>query len=315
MNTNLEVETDLNFCIQKWGKQAEILKFAQFWKLVKVNGASAVLFRNHVVSEKELLFGYVSFPDDLAIATALFNALETEALQIGAEKLIGPMNFAPWLDSKWIVEGWELPKFYPEPQNEQYHVELCRTLGYEEYVSYTSRIMNLDDEQHRKYRKHYDKLSSQGYTFKHYTDLGLGAILREVYAMSVKLFTGEPLHEPLLPEYLEYYHSKFSQIQPVISTCHKDGNLCAYFFNYKNVGNDKLWIFMMGATDEKYRMNGVAAAVRYFVHAHALENGCTQGVHHFIHEQNNTSLKFSRNANSAKRYALFYKNLSANPAI
>lgn len=306
---NATVEVDLNFCIQKWGKQAEILKFAKFWKLIKVNGASAVLFRNQIVGKKELLFGYIDFPNDLEIATALFHALESEALQMGAEKLIGPMNFAPWLDSKWTVEGWELPKLYPEPQNEKYHVELCRTLGYAEYISYVSRIVNLEDQQHHKYKNQYHKLSSQGYIFKHYTGLELNAVIEEVYAMSVKLFTREPLHEPLLPEYLEYYHSKFSRIQPVISTCHKDGNLCAYFFTYKNVGNDKLWILMMGAADGKYRLNGVAAAVRYFIHAYALENGCTQGAHHFIHEQNNASFKFSKDFNFAKRYALFYKNL------
>lgn len=300
---------DFNFCIQKSGKEAEILKFAKFWKLITVNRASAILFRNQIVGEKQLLFGYIDFPNDLQVATALFNALESEALKVGAETLIGPMNFAPWLDSKWIVDGWELPKLYPEPQNQKYHLDLCRQLGYSEYASYVSRIVDLDDEQHRKYKNYYDKLLSKGYIFKHYTGLALNAIIGEVYTMSVKLFTQEPLHEPLLPEYLEYYYAKFTDVQPVISTCRKDGNLCAYGLSYKNVGNDKLWIFMMVASAEKYRRSGVSVAMRYFGHTYALENGCTQGVHHFINEQNQTSLKFSKDFKFAKRYALFYKDL------
>jgi len=303
------MEKDFNFCVEKWGKQAEILKFAKFWKLIRISDASAVIFRNQIIGDKNILFGYIDFPNDFEIAKSLFEKMEEESQKLGAEKLIGPMNFAPWLDCKWIVDGWELPELFPEPKNEKYHVDFCKKLGYEEYSAYVSTIVNLDDEQHHKYKKHFEKLTAEGYVFKHYAGEELNSIIQEVYGMTVELFVNEPLHEPLLPQYLEYYMAKFNRIEPVISTCHKDGKLCVYWFSYKNVGNNKLWIFMMGASDEKYRKNGVSVAMRYFGHNYALANDCTHGVHHVIYEQNNASRKFSKDLNVEKRYAIFYKNL------
>lgn len=97
------------------------------------------------LTERQLLFGFTEFVDDGEVFAELLAALEARAREIGATRLLGPVNLLPNQSGGVVTSGYEERGFVDSPYNHGYYPRLYERHGFERrFEGETFVLENLD---------------------------------------------------------------------------------------------------------------------------------------------------------------------------
>ena len=97
------------------------------------------------LAERQLLFGFTEFVDDGEVFAELLAALEARAREIGATRLLGPVNLLPNQSGGVVTSGYEERGFVDSPYNHGYYPRLYERHGFERrFEGETFVLENLD---------------------------------------------------------------------------------------------------------------------------------------------------------------------------
>lgn len=292
----------------KFGKQSNLMKYIDTYECVMIDNSIGVVMKNPALDHNCALFGYIDFPDDIEIAGKLFFLIEEKAKKMGAEYLIGPINYATWMSYRWMTYGFNNPKVTPEINNYSYMPDIIKKLGYSECFTYSSDLVKAKDPKLNSFKSKYDSLLRNNFIFEEYKGNELLQFTDTIYEFT-KEFSKNPLYCHIPYEiFKDFYTSISSTLNPVLHLCKKNNHVCGYSISYKNLEFPRWWIFKNIAVKNEFRNLGIGSALRYLIHESALKNNCTGVVHHFRYDKN-FSMKFSKDGETIKRYALFKKKL------
>jgi hypothetical protein len=92
-----------------------------------------------------LLFGFTEFVEDDDVFAALLAGLEARAREIGAERLLGPVNLLPNQSGGVVTSGYEKRGFVDGPYNLPYYPTMYERHGFEPvFEGATYIVENLD---------------------------------------------------------------------------------------------------------------------------------------------------------------------------
>lgn len=296
-----------------WGKEALLLKYIDNWRYVEYNDkAYAVIFINPYIqgTEKIAFFGFTHFPNETESALRLFKKISEEAKKLGVTRLIGPVNYSTWFTYRWMTEGWDKIKTWPEPSNEEYMPEFVKQLGFTEYLEYFSSIIPAkNDEKHRNSKKKYENTLSKGFIFKRYTGNTIRRVLNKIYDISIEVFSDKPLYSPISKRmFKKIYVSAFKKIDPVVDLCLCKKRPIGFSFFYENPYNKDILLWKTVALKKEYQGYGLGSAFRYLVHQYALENKKSHVMQLLMHVDSK-SKKLIVDGDVIKKYALFSKKI------
>lgn len=105
---------------------------------------------NEKNGEKQVRFTRFDVIEDEEVARALFKALEDWTLEIGMEKVIGPLGFSDLEREGLLIEGFDTPATFEENYNYPYYQTFIENLGYQKEVDWTGSLIrepkNYDGE-------------------------------------------------------------------------------------------------------------------------------------------------------------------------
>lgn len=314
MNQTSTKKQHINHLASIWGKEALVLQHIKDWKYVEIDEeAFSVVMINPYLQQKMgdvALFGFTHFPKDVRIARQLFQATEKEAQNFGAVQLIGPVNYSTWFNYRWMTEGWNKPRAGSEPYNPKYMPEFAKKCGYTEYQTYYSSIISAEDERHQYYKKKYEKVIADGFSFKRYKSSPSFSVLGELFAIAKEAFEDKPLYSPISRElfakvYLHYYNKR----DFIIDVCNYKDDPVGFSFGYVNPHDEGSFIWETVGLKKAFRRKGIGSAFRYLVHKYAIENNRQWVVQLLMHVKSH-SRKLINEGNIIKKYAVFSKDIS-----
>ncbi|MCX8131514.1 MAG: GNAT family N-acetyltransferase [Clostridia bacterium] len=299
---------DTGRLFKMWGSEAIMLDMAQDWLCINVENATAVVFQNLSIDPTIVFFGYISFPDDVHIADRLFTAIEQWAKEKKALKIVGPVNYATWVNYRWMTEGWEHPPVAPETDNPQYMPEIAEKLGYSICSTYSSSLVKACDTDFIDYEDRYRKLIKEGYVFETYAGKESLFAVDDMHKIS-QAFSKNPYycHVPY-DVFKNSYVQSLVKEDTVVDICIKNRQICAYCVNYVNKPFEDWWVLKSIAVMQEHQGKNIGSGLRYLLHKHALDAGCSGVVHHYRFD-GNISMKLAKSGTIIKRYALFSKKL------
>ena len=299
--------------VQIWGEEARLLKYVDNWRYVEYNkDASAVVFINPYIKESERIafFGFIRFPNETESALWLFKKISEEAKKLGATRLVGPLNYSTWFSYRWMTDGWDSVKTWPEPANEKYMPEFVKQIGFTEYLEYFSSIIPAkNDEKHKKSKKKYEDALYKGFIFKRYTGMKIKSILNKIYNISTEVFADKPLYSPISRiMFKKIYVSSFKKIDPVVDLCIYKKKTVGFSFFYENPYDKDILLWKTVALKKEYQGYGLGSAFRYLVHQYAIENNKSYVMQLLMHVESK-SKRLIADGEIIKKFALFSKKI------
>jgi len=300
--------------LQIWGEEASILKYVNNWEYIEYKDASAVVFINDDIkeskNEKIAFFGFIRFPNETESALWLFKKISEEAKKLGATRLVGPLNYSTWFSYRWMTEGWNKVRTWPEPNNERYMPEVVKQLGFTEYIKYFSSIIPVsNDEKHKKSKKKYENALSEGFKFKRYKGRKIKSILNKIYKISTEVFADKPLYSPISRiMFKKIYVSSFKKIDPIVDLCLYKNKPVGFSFFYENPYEKKILLWKTVALKKEYQGYGLGSAFRYLVHQYAIENNKSYVMQLLMHVESK-SKQLIVDGKVIKKFALFSKKI------
>jgi hypothetical protein len=90
-------------------------------------------------------FGFLELEDDQEVLNALLAAAEGWLRERGAERMVGPMDFAMNDESGVLIEGFELEPMIRQPWHPPYYQQLCEAAGLTKAMDLFSWHLHISD--------------------------------------------------------------------------------------------------------------------------------------------------------------------------
>lgn len=299
--------------IDNHGTEGKILKYVDDWKYVEYNEKSyAIVFINSNIKSKEKIafFGFINFPNETDPAMWLFKKILNESKKLGATQIMGPLNYSTWFSYRWIMDGWNDIKVWPEPSNERYMPEFAKSIGFSEHLEYFSSIIQVSDgEKHQSCKKKYENSLSEGFEFKRYEGKKVKKVLKDLYKISKEVFADKPLYSPISKMmFKRIYISAFNKIDPIVDLCLYKNSPIGFSFYYKDPYDKKILTWKTVALKKEFQGHGLGSAFRFLVHQHALKNNYSSVVQLLMHVESKSKQLIS-DGKVFRRYAIFSKKI------
>lgn len=91
---------------------------------------------NEITNEKRVRFTRFDSIDDVDVAKALFNAVETWAKEQGMDIACGPLGFSDLEREGLLIEGFDQLSTFEEQYNYEYYAKLIEACGYQKEVDW-----------------------------------------------------------------------------------------------------------------------------------------------------------------------------------
>lgn len=91
---------------------------------------------NEITNEKRVRFTRFDSIDDVEVAKALFNAVETWAKEQGMDTACGPLGFSDLEREGLLIEGFDQLSTFEEQYNYEYYAKLIEACGYQKEVDW-----------------------------------------------------------------------------------------------------------------------------------------------------------------------------------
>ncbi len=132
------------------------------WRDGRIVGRiGAILSRraNEKWGVNRMRFTQVDFIDDPEVSSALFEAVESYAREMGCTEVHGPLGFTDLDREGMLVEGFDRKSMFITYYNHPYYVEHMRRLGYKKDVDWVEMLVDVPYDDHTVTRL--DKLAER----------------------------------------------------------------------------------------------------------------------------------------------------------
>jgi len=293
-------------------REAEILKDADYSEKIALGQSSLVLIVNKKLEKHHCMFGFVTLKNDFDEAKGLFDAAERRARELGYRELIGPLNYNTWMSYRWALNRFDV-KYFPDCENEAYHVDFIRRLGYSELYTYRSTHVRLDNALFAMSEGVYRQKLDEGFTFRFISNDEAFALANEIFDLCRDAFSGGILYSEISREEFEnIYLSQLKAADIEMIAAFDGGELAGFSMGYVNPLDKRQYISKTTAVRRKYQRQRLYLALLYLGYRHIIGLGYDDVVYHYECEQRPTFHRFDGSIESnEKRYAVFKKELEA----
>lgn len=119
-------------------------------------------FRNDRLNERNACFGYLECYDDPEVARSLLRSIEVWAIEMGMDKMIGPLGFNDQDQKGFIIEGFEYEPSTQSIHNQYYMPILLEKNGYSKEIDYVVYQIDLHNPTPVVYKRIVDRLRERG---------------------------------------------------------------------------------------------------------------------------------------------------------
>jgi L-amino acid N-acyltransferase YncA len=279
--------------------------------------ARAALYKNphlRYQNKRSFCIGNYESVDDVSIADALLNYISSQAKQLGAEQLVGPMNGSTW-DNYRFSTHHDHPNFFLEPYHHLYYNRLFTNNGFApiaEYFSSIDKQMRFDNPGIVAREK---ELAEAGMTLRNINMNNFEQELLQLFEFNALAFKTNFLYTPIAWEtFRKKYTEAVKIINPefVIIAEDEAKNCVGFFFCVDDLfnRNEKSLIVKSIARHPGEKWKGLGHVIGNEITKRASRNGYKSMVHAFISEQG-TSVKISQNylGEVYKNYVLYGKEI------
>lgn len=255
--------------------------------------ARCVLYNNPYLvyqNKKAACFGNfeaLNHPDAVKL---LHDAVLTDALETGAELLIGPMNGSSWDDYRLPIESAP-PPFFLEPHYPNYYPLLLQEAGLKPIARYVSNMDTSSHTAEERNKKALNLLQKSGITFRNIILENYSAELEQLHAFCMRAFKNNFLFTPIsLSEFSDKYEKIKPWIDPqyVIIAENKNNDMLGFIFCVPNFSDKsrKGLIIKTLARDNSVRYGGLGQVLGNRLKKAALQNGYQYIIHALMIESN-----------------------------
>ncbi|MDE5769763.1 MAG: hypothetical protein K2H82_10305 [Oscillospiraceae bacterium] len=289
--------------------ELEILNLADEYELFEYKGAKAYLIINKKMEQYNCLFGFVEFPNDLAVTKELFGRMENRAKEKGFSSLVGPVNYCSWMSYRWAVNRFDI-KLFPDCTNLPYYPELIRQMGYRELYTYRSAVIKLPNPLFSVGESIYKQKCHEGFIFRFYEGEEVYQQAKVIFAISENAFRGSYLYCDIPYEYFErIYLAWTKKVKIGLYVAYDRDEPVGYVMGYENPYNHT-FISKTSAVKKEFQKQKVYMALHYLGCRYVLDKGYQETVYHFQCEQRDTFQRFDQSVESEeKRYAVYIKEV------
>ena len=279
--------------------------------------------------EAACFFGYFACGKDARAAEPVFAKLYEWSHQMGAKKLVGPIQFKTAYDYRLRMDSFHEKTFWGEPKNPEHHLHALKDAGFEITQEYfTDFILNLTKVRqiaHQKFSRASTaiQMQSTGQTKKRASIEPFSLALfnehrAEIFNFANSLFAGNAAFQPL-------NQFDFALLYPealLKSLCQKtsflifdfEGKLRGLCLSFADPADPKCLMIKTIGVDADFRNGGrtfVAALKFIFEHSISYQSlaFCLMTKGNQVHR---LTEKYS---DHQRRYALFAKNVAENQSI
>ncbi|MGN0689550.1 MAG: hypothetical protein ACI4KH_03915 [Oscillospiraceae bacterium] len=240
-------------CVQKISEEEALLKGTH-----TLSGyfsfTGFVCFKDGVLSARcavtlypEKDFAYIGFfecTDDEDVAFALIKSAEEFAKKNGRKKLIGPVDASFWISYRMKADRFDKLPYLSEPYCKEYYPRLWEKCGFavsERYISNIYEKFSSDEKNIKKYINRYNAFLKKGYKIISPKKSQWDKVIKEVYALIIKLYSDFPVFSYITEE---EFCTLFSSFKLILDF----SMVKIAYFNGEAVG------FFIGAPDYKNRL-------------------------------------------------------------
>ena len=184
--------------------------------------------------------GFFECVDDGEVAKFLFEKAYEKAREMGAPKIVGPVDGSFWIKYRLKINMFERP-YTGEPYNKDYYLKLFRDNGYEVCEHYTSNINPAIDDSYvnEKFQKHYDDFISKGYEIRSPRKEEFDGTVDIIYELVTKLYRQMPIFRDLsLQTFREVFGSYKKIIDPdMTKIAYYEGKAVGFYVSIPDFGN------------------------------------------------------------------------------
>ena len=207
--------------------------------LIKVGKPLARCILTYYPDDPKAYVGLFECVEDLTACAAVLAAAEAQAKADGKEALVGPMDASIWVGYRFKTSNFE-EIFTGEPNNLPYYTEFWEQCGFTVSEKYYSNYLRgpRPEDPSEKWEKRLQRALDKGYTITTPTFQTFPAVLKEIYAMLIRLYAKFPGFKFVTEE---QFVSLFSSLRYVLDyDCvllgYKDGELAGFFVCVPNYG-------------------------------------------------------------------------------
>lgn len=288
--------------------------------VISVDGkpkARAALYTNPFLKfedRKSFCIGNFESVNDDAVAEALLNYISSQAKQLGAAYLIGPMNGSTW-DNYRFSKHHDHPNFFLEPYHHLYYNKLFTKSGFKPVANYFSGLdtklrFNLPRVIERK-----EELQKAGMRLRNINLDDFEYELKRLFEFNALAFQKNFLYTPIS---WETFYMKYSKTQKVIDPNFvilaedEYKNIIGFFFCVNDLLNshEKSLIIKSIARHPDEKWSGLGHVIGDEIIKRAANTGYKSVIHAFVCEQG-TSVSISKNylGEIYKSYTLYGKEI------
>jgi hypothetical protein len=118
--------------------------------------------RNNRLNERNAYFGYMECFNDQEVATELLQRIEKWAVEMGMDKVVGPLGFNDQDQKGFIIEGYEFEPSTQTVYNFEYMPALIENSGYSKEIDYVVYQIDLTKPIPDVYKRIVERLYARG---------------------------------------------------------------------------------------------------------------------------------------------------------
>lgn len=187
--------------------------------------------------------GHFESTNNMQAVRLMLNEVKKEALEIGLEKLVGPIDSSIWIKYRFKINYLDR-HFTGEPYNLSYYRQLWERLGFritEEYYSNQLRVPEEDDI-NEKYVKRLDDALGKGYKIVHPNLFTFRKNLKDIYKLIMNTYCRFPYFRKIDEKQFIKLYGKLGFIinNKMVYLAYKDNTLAGFMLCIPNYDKSKL---------------------------------------------------------------------------
>lgn len=267
--------------------------------------AHAALIIDKRLPVSEAFFGFLEFPNDASVFSALWSSLIKEAQNKGISTLKGPVNGSIWHQYRCIKETNQDPFFKAEPFCETYYYDfLTSNKPVKEILYYSASREPFDIVLRIIGEGVYDKIINSGFSIKETKSITLDELRTIAHISKIVFHDNWGYTELDEQEFLQLYSSeKLAAHLNTLYLLYKGEEMIGFCSTSKE--DEHILICKTIAVLPPYQGLGLGNALAYKLHLDAQKEGFKKIIYALIREGNNVKNFPKDDTVIFRRYAVF----------
>jgi hypothetical protein len=275
--------------------------------------------------------GYFESDNDYKYVKAILDHSLQWFREKQVKKIWVPIDFDTWHRYRFMVSGFDEPRFISEPYNKEYYSDFFCRYGFKVLKTYYTKTIVDTEKAMKRLKIKYDKCLGLGYSIRKMNTNKFDYEMRKLFELSLQIFKDNFGYSPIIyDEFINLYAKLKPIIRPeyLLFGLDKYGTEVAFLFGYPtilSVSNSKFFtiklldyfkylvdpymsrtfnIKSMGVL-ENHRNTHLSTALIYAAHINSINHGCNK-INHCLMIEGNLSTGFDTGAGVVSRkYELY----------